>query len=165
MLVTPDMVPLAIDTGASNTISPYATDFVGDIRTVQNVEIKGIASGLKVAGVGTVAYSFRNDDGDLQDMRIEGCLLVPQCTVRLLCPRQIGVSTGFSSDGSTSTSTHGYLTVQSKRTTLRYDSLSQLPILYTKFGIDSFRQFCVANQYCQPTVSTDASWPTCPFAT
>ena len=153
--VTPDMVPLVIDTGASNTISPYATDFVGEIRAVQDVEIKGIASGLKVAGVGTVVYSFSNDAGEQQEIRIDGCLLVPQCTVRLLCPRQIGSSTGVPTDGFTSTSTHGYLTVQGKRTTLRYDSLSQLPILYTKSGIESFRRFCLAN-YCQPVGSTDA---------
>ena len=104
-----------------------------------------------------MVYSFCNDAGEQQDIRIDGCLLVPQCTVRLLCPRQIGFSTGVPTDGFTSTSTHGYLTVQGKRTTLRYDSLSQLPILYTKSGIESFRRFCVANSYCQPVGSTDAS--------
>ena len=146
--ITPDMVLLVIDTGASNTISPYATDFVGEIRAVQDVEIKGIASGLKVAGVGDVAYSLTNDDGETQTIRISGCLLVPQCTVRLLCPRQIGVGTGHANDGFTSTSTHGFLTVNGKRTTLQYDSLSQLPIfLYTNSGIDSFCGFCQVEDF------------------
>lgn len=43
--ISPDMVPLIIDTGASITVSPYKTDFVSPIKPVQAIEIKGIASG------------------------------------------------------------------------------------------------------------------------
>jgi hypothetical protein len=92
--LTPDMVPIIIDSGASISISPYATDFLGPIRPVQHVTLKGIASGLKVAGIGTIKYSFYNDAKELQSIRLQHYLHVPQCSVRLLCPQQIGKSTG-----------------------------------------------------------------------
>jgi hypothetical protein len=68
--ISPDMVPIIIDTGASITITPYKTDFISDIRPVQRLEIKGIASGLSVEGYGTVSYSFYADDGSLQTLHI-----------------------------------------------------------------------------------------------
>jgi hypothetical protein len=57
----PDMVPVIIDTGASISISPFNTDFIGQIHPVKNVTLKGIASGLQVAGIGTIQYRFLND--------------------------------------------------------------------------------------------------------
>jgi hypothetical protein len=60
--MTPDMVPLILDTGASITISPFKSDFVSKIRPVQKVKIQGIASGLDVEGMGDISYSFYNDD-------------------------------------------------------------------------------------------------------
>jgi hypothetical protein len=59
--MTPDMVPIIIDSGASVSISPYTTDFIGPIHPVQDATLTGIASGLKVAGVGTIQYKFCND--------------------------------------------------------------------------------------------------------
>jgi hypothetical protein len=46
--ISPDMVPLVIDTGASITVTPYITNFIGPIKPIQAIEIKGIASGLQV---------------------------------------------------------------------------------------------------------------------
>ena len=84
--LTPDMVPLVIDTGASVTITPFQTDFITPLQPIQQTTIQGIASGLQVAGTGTVCYTFRNDDGEQQTVEISPCLYVPQCTVCLLCP-------------------------------------------------------------------------------
>ena len=64
--ISPDMAPLIIDTGASITVTPYKTDFISDIKPVQSVEIKGIASGLQVRGFGDVSYSFQNDNMETQ---------------------------------------------------------------------------------------------------
>jgi hypothetical protein len=125
--LTPDMVPLVIDTGASVTITPFQTDFITPLQPVQQTTIQGIASGLQVAGRGTVCYTFRNDDGEQQTVEISPCLYVPQCTVRLLCPRQILAMTGHNTDGFTSLSTTAHLTVEGKSTTLTYDSLTKLP--------------------------------------
>ncbi len=51
--LSPDMFPLVLDTGARITVTPYRTDFTSPILPVQRTEIKGIASGLQVAGIGT----------------------------------------------------------------------------------------------------------------
>jgi hypothetical protein len=126
--LTPDMVPLIIDTGASISLSPHKTDFLTPIRPVQNVQIKGIASGLTVEGVGDLFYTFRNDNGELQTMVLRDCLYVPQCVVRLICPRQIGAETKNPADGFNATYINPILTVQGKQTTIKYDSLLNLPI-------------------------------------
>ncbi len=84
--ISPDMAPLILDTGACITVTPYETDFISEIRPVQAIEIKGIASGLSVKGFGDVSYSFYNDNGELQTMGLHNCLYVPKCTTRLLCP-------------------------------------------------------------------------------
>jgi hypothetical protein len=98
-LISPDMVPLILDTGASISLSPYKSDFISPIRPVQNVQIKGIAPVLTVQGVGDLFYSFYNDDGELLTMVLKDCLYVPQCIVRLICPHQIGAQTQHSEDG------------------------------------------------------------------
>jgi hypothetical protein len=54
--ISPDMVPLIIDTGASISISPYRSDFTTPIQPVQKVTIQGIASGLTVEGIGDLQY-------------------------------------------------------------------------------------------------------------
>jgi hypothetical protein len=61
--MTPDMVPLILNTGASVSISPFKSDFITPIHPVPNIIIKGIASGLSVQGVGTISYSFLNNEG------------------------------------------------------------------------------------------------------
>jgi hypothetical protein len=97
--ISPDMVPLIMDTGASVTVTPYKTDFISAVKPVQAVEIKGIATGLQVKGIGDVSYSYHNDKNELQTMILRDCLYVPHCTARLLCPRQISVETGNKLDG------------------------------------------------------------------
>jgi hypothetical protein len=147
--ISPDMVPLIIDTGASITVTPYKTDFISDIRPVQSVEIKGIASGLQVRGFGDVSYSFQNDNMETQTMILKDCLYVPQCPARLLCPRQIGTVMGNLMDGINAVTEKSILTVDGKPTTFHYDKLSQLPILYTTSGISSYHRFCAHQSYIQ----------------
>ncbi len=110
--ISPDMVPLILDTGASITVTPYETDFITKIRPGQAIKIKGIASGLQVKGFGDVSYSFYNDNGTLQTMTLCNCLYVPQCTARLLCPRQLGVETGNPLDGFNATASNPIMTYQ-----------------------------------------------------
>jgi hypothetical protein len=139
--LTPNMVPIIIDSGTSVSISPYATDFIGDIQPVQNVTLKGIAHGLRVAGIGTIQYKFLNDDGKEQTLTLRRCLHVPQCSVRLLCPQQIGAMTGCFGNGFNATHTRPTLTVHGKPTTLAYDTTSNLPLLFTAPGITTFERF------------------------
>jgi hypothetical protein len=135
------MVPLILDTGASVTITPFCSDFVTPLQPVQHITIKGIASGLKAEGVGDVSYTFVNDSGNEQTLTLQNCLYVPQCVVRLICPRQIGASTGVSDDGFYASHQQSVLIVNGQRTTVKYETLSQLPLLYTKPGIRSFLAF------------------------
>jgi hypothetical protein len=136
--MSPDMVPLILDTGASVSISPVRLDFVTPIRPAQHVTVKGIASGLNVAGVGGIAYTFVNDAGDTQNIILRNCLYVPQSAVCLICPRQIGATTGCQADGLHATHSACQLIVEGKATTLTYDTVSNLPILFTKPGITTF---------------------------
>lgn len=157
--MSPDMHPLVIDTGASITVTPHTTDFISPIRPVQQVEIKGIASGLKVAGIGTAIYQFYNDTGEVQVLQLENCLYVPQCTTRLLCPRQIGHMTGNVDDGFFAKTNSSVLYVAGKPTTIRYDTTSNLPILYTTPGISSFYRFCANHGILHTPTTTEKPTP------
>jgi hypothetical protein len=156
--ITPDAFPIIIDTGASISITPYATDFITKITPVQDLEIKGIASGLKVLGSGSVKYTFYNDDGALETLNLKYCLYVPQCTARLLCPRQLGASFGHTNDGFNSTLNHGTLTSHGRPTTIQYDTVTKLPILYTASGMTSFYRYC-AKQSCLTQLKSEAPTP------
>jgi hypothetical protein len=124
--ISPDMVPLVIDTGASITVTPYSTDFITPIRPVQAVKIKGIASRLKVQVYSDVCYQFYNDAGELQKLTLSNCLYVPQCTTRLLFPRQIGSVSGHPGDGFNALSESPILTYEGKPTMIQYNKISLL---------------------------------------
>ena len=151
--MTPDMAPLILDTGASISISPYPTDFITPIRPVQHVNIKGIASGLAAKGIGDLSYSFVNDAGTTQTIVLKNCLYVPQCVVRLICPRQIGAVTGNPEDGFYATNSKSTLIVHGQPTTVKYDTLSQLPMLFTKPGIQSYLSYSQCHPV-RPVVAT-----------
>jgi hypothetical protein len=140
--ISPDMVPFVIGTGASITVMPYLTDFVGLIDAIQNVEIEGIASGLQVGGTGTVSCKFQNNEGGIQELILTGTLYVPNCTACLICPCHLSTTSGCSTDGFQSLAHTGILTYQGKATTVPYDLVSQLPILHTTSGITSYVRFC-----------------------
>jgi hypothetical protein len=67
-------------------------------------------------------------------LMISHCLYIPQCTVCLLCPRQIGISTGHPTDGFNTLASTSSLIVQGKTTNLQYDSLTKLPLWFTAPG-------------------------------
>jgi hypothetical protein len=66
--ITPDQVLIIIDTGARVTINPDPMNFTSDIHPVQDAEIKGIAAGLPIAGIGDITYTFYNDDSEIQTL-------------------------------------------------------------------------------------------------
>jgi hypothetical protein len=154
--ISPDMVPLVIDTGASITVTPYLTDFIGPIKPIQAIEIKGIASGLQVRGIGTVSYSFHNDAGNLQTITLSDCLYVPQCTAHLLCPHQIGTATKCKTDGFFSHTNATTLYANGARTTIQYDTTANLPLLFIAPGISSFHRYCAHNGFITQPVTTSS---------
>ena len=77
------------DTGASRPVSAYSTDFVGPILQPSiPLHLGGIASGLTVAGIGTVQWTFLSDSGRLLTLHLTA-YNVPQCKQRLLSPQRI----------------------------------------------------------------------------
>jgi hypothetical protein len=119
------------------------------------MSIKGIASGLPVHGVGTLGYAITTDDGVSRTLLLRECLYVPQCSVRLLCPRQIGLNTGCAGDGFNALSSQPILTIHGHQKTLQYDKISQLPLLFTTPGISTFMHYA-CNATC---LKQDSSTP------
>jgi hypothetical protein len=138
----PDQFPIIIDTGASITISPHRTDFTSPIRPVQDIEIKGIAAGLKVLGIGDINFHVFDDSGTLHSVILKDSLYVPQCSSRLLCPRQLALNTGCEHDCFIAGADKSILICQGQPITVRYDSVSNLPLLYMAPGIFSYHSFC-----------------------
>jgi hypothetical protein len=79
--MTPNEVQIIIDTGASISITNTKSDFITDITRVQPSTLKGIASGLSIEGIGSVAYTFKNDNGRYQEIILDNVLYVPKCSV------------------------------------------------------------------------------------
>jgi hypothetical protein len=124
---------------------------------VQAVEIKGIASGLQVQGYGGISYTYYNDKGLCQQMVLKNCLYVPRCTARLLCPRQLGLASGNPLDGFSSQSDASILTFQGQPTTIQYDTISNLPVLYTAPGIQSYVRYCKRQSFLTATDAASTS--------
>jgi hypothetical protein len=86
-------------------------------------------------------------------------LYVPDCTVRLLCPRHLAESTGCQTDGFNSIRDVGILTCHGKTITVPYHSGTGLPIVTTATGIENFTKFCaklsIANN--APQINTNPS--------
>jgi hypothetical protein len=70
--------------------------------------------------------------------------------VRLICPRRIGAETKNPLDGFNVLANNPILTVHGKQTTVSYDTLSQLPLLYTIPGIKTYQHY-MANICQAPT--------------
>ena len=81
-----DSIKVAIDTGASRSISSKVTDFEGDI-TPTNQTIDGIANGLSATGKGTIVWNIQDDQGRVHHIRIPNSLYVPASPIRILSPQ------------------------------------------------------------------------------
>ncbi len=141
---TPDEVHFVIDTGASITITNDKTDFLSDIHPIQPTRLKGIASGLSVKGIGDAEYTFMTDDGSYTTVLLERVLYVPDCTVRILCPRHLAECTGIRTDGFNSIRDVGILTCNNNKITVPYHTGTGLPIITTATGIEHYHKFCAA---------------------
>ena len=72
------------DSGASVSISPSKHDFVGCVKPAPaGLTLQGIAKGLRVEGIGTIAWSFLDTEGMLRTIKVKA-LYVPATKVRLL---------------------------------------------------------------------------------
>ena len=72
------------DSGASISISPHRSDFVGPLEPPSvGIRLQGIVKGLAVHGIGHVAWSFVDNRGQLRTLKLPA-YFVPKATARLL---------------------------------------------------------------------------------
>ena len=60
------------DTGATDTVAPYKSDFVSlDLKQYKH-PLKGIAQCLEIAGEGVVEYAIVDEEGNSTTLRMKG---------------------------------------------------------------------------------------------
>jgi hypothetical protein len=116
----PSSFPVIVDSGASLAVSPSEHDFVGPINYYASERrLGGMAGGMKIKGVGRIAWSFKTPTGVLTVH--SKCYFVPSAKARLMSPQQL-----FSeADG-----INGSLTCKEKLASLTFDSIGTLDIPY-----------------------------------
>jgi hypothetical protein len=133
-----DAETICIDTGASACISRNRANFI-TMNTVTNLSIKGIGTGLPIAGIGVLRWSVIDDANNEIDLFVKDALYVPTAPMGLLCPQQIAQQTRQLGDGFNALSSHGILTFEGYKKTVPYDEKSRLPIMCTLDGVKSFQ--------------------------
>jgi Reverse transcriptase (RNA-dependent DNA polymerase) len=78
--------PIVIDTGATVSITPVKSDFVGELRTPNDEVIKGLTSTTKIAGYGRVRWMLKDCFGDQVIVETDA-LYIPEAEVRLFSPQ------------------------------------------------------------------------------
>ena len=143
--ITSDDFMVVLDSGCTCAISFDKKDFVGSIRPVQFVELKGIASGLRVQGIGQVHWTFLNEHSQRITIPIT-CLYVPEAPTRLLPPQQLSEQNGTSTMNGAWIG-HGQdalIFYQGHCIRFPYNESSNLPIAKLAPGIQRFQAFNVA---------------------
>eukprot|EP00980_Cylindrotheca_fusiformis_P024064 scaffold11486_cov69-Cylindrotheca_fusiformis.AAC.1 len=78
-----DSFPIALDTYASRTLTPYLSDLI-DAQPYQ-ASIDGIGSG-SITHVGRVRWTIADDSGNLVTLEDDEAYCCPDVPYRLLCP-------------------------------------------------------------------------------
>ena len=85
--------PIVIDTGASVSVTPNASDFVGGLATDNLPDLRGLSHTSKVTGTGLVEWSIYNVHGRIRKIRTRA-FYVPDATIRLFLRSRISKSKG-----------------------------------------------------------------------
>jgi hypothetical protein len=136
MNFSPGGKPICIDTGASCCISNDKADFI-HIDPATNTLLKGIGSGLHIAGQGTICWKITTDTGDEVSLNIPNSLYVPSAPMCLLSPQMIAQHTRQNSDGFNAKGLYGIFTFASFTKTIAYNSKNNLPIFFTSSDLSS----------------------------
>ena len=143
--ITSDDLLCILDSGCSIAISPDITDFPDGIEPINDLELKGIASGLAVTGVGMAHWTFLNEFNERVTVKIE-CLLVPEIPVRLLPPQQLSMQdTSSNSNGAwIGSGLAAKVFYQGHMIKFPYDKQNYLPIAKLAPGSSKFQAYCSA---------------------
>ena len=79
-------IPIIIDTGASISLTPVITDFVGNIEPADLDSLQGLSSKTKVCGQGTVHWKIQDMFGMVRTIAIKA-YYVPEASIRLMSPQ------------------------------------------------------------------------------
>lgn len=102
-------------------------NFVTEIYPVQSAEIKGIAAGLQIKGLGSAQYILRADDGSHQKAILDNILYISQCDVHLFCPQHLAACIKHQDCGFNSLRDIGLFTCYGKPISIPYHPQSVLP--------------------------------------
>jgi hypothetical protein len=79
-------VPIVIDTGASVSVAPVLTDFIGPLRPCATANLKGLSGSTEVIGEGTVNWLVRDVFGNKRKIRTTA-YYVHEASIRLFSPQ------------------------------------------------------------------------------
>ncbi len=83
-----DSYNFAIDTCTSEGICKHEELFIGKIRNVHGLNVKGVGGEIAVHGVGTIKIRITDDAGSKHDLIIHNVLYVPESPANLLSPQR-----------------------------------------------------------------------------
>jgi len=78
--------PIVLDSGASVSITPLASDFVTPIQPMPNSSVRGLSSSTRIAGIGYVEWTLRDVNGTIATIRTKA-YHIPDAEVRLFSPQ------------------------------------------------------------------------------
>jgi hypothetical protein len=124
----PDNLPVVLDTGASTSLTPVLTDFIGPLIPAPIDEIRGLTATTRVIGKGTVQWVLR-DYWNVTGVIKTTAYYVPDASIRLFSPQS------FFQEHSNS----GRCVIQGQKTTMElpdktvlefpYNPMSNLPLM------------------------------------
>ena len=138
--LTSDDVIVLLDSGTSCAVSNNELDFEY-IQPIQDLELKGIISGLKVEGIGHVVWTFLNKFGNNTPICLT-CLYVPGAPAHLLPPQQLSEYVSATNGAWIGKGDHAKAFYNGSCIKFQYDSDSNLPIAQLAPGIEKFVAFC-----------------------
>jgi hypothetical protein len=121
---------VCIDTGASGTIWIWKQHFIS-LQKFDNMMTNGIASDLKLQGIGVIRFTIMDKDDNTIDIIIRDALYVPDAPMCLLCPQQLALKTVKDGDFFNALEQHGFLAVGGFKSIVQYDRHNNLPIFRT----------------------------------
>jgi hypothetical protein len=81
-----DSVPIVIDTGASVSVTPVITDFLGPLHPCATGNLKGLSGTTEVIGEGTINCLVRDMFGNKRKIS-KTAYYVPEASIRLFSPQ------------------------------------------------------------------------------
>ena len=138
--LTFDDVIVLLDSGTSCAVSNNELDFEY-IQPIQDLELKGIISGLKVKGIGHVIWTFLDEFKNNTPICLT-CLYVPGAPAHLLPPQQLSEDASATNGAWIRKGDHAKAFYNGSCIKFQYDSDSNLPIAWLAPGIEKFVAFC-----------------------